>query len=472
MRGPRAVESELTTPRGRPGARSRALRRRVRGAARPLHALALVVALSLAACLPEDPASGARSDARPPVQVDTSLGVVRIPADGTIDVRMVLDGAEDEEALADVFEAAFRTAVEDFGVVQQGFRVDLGAPISTDCSQADGARVGAELAESGSLVAVLGPQCSATLLGLQGPLSMAGMSLVTSRPTALTLTVGADGAPGQDRAVGMFRTAPSTLQQARAAAEHAAAGLDLSRAVTLRDGSLESAGLASAFRDRFQALGGTVVVDREVDPAVLGTDEERASAAVDALLDAVSGGNVDVAFLALEADLLLAVADGWAGRSSLARTTRIVVVTAGIADFLGDEASQGHLLSSPVLEVDDAVSAVTGMSTSQTLERVTSLSGAPRPSGWWAYAYDAATLLLKALEDTSLVDVDGSLVISRAELRENLARTRFGGLTGTIACTPLGDCAAPRIVIRGHEDASITDLSDVPIVARIDDVTS
>jgi ABC-type branched-subunit amino acid transport system substrate-binding protein len=149
-----------------------------------------------------------------------------------------------------------------------------------------------------------------------------------------------------------------------------------------------------------------------------------------------------------------------------------VVVTAGIAEFLGDEASQGHLLASPVLEVEDAVSAVTGMSTSQTLERVTSLSGAPRPSGWWAYAYDAATLLLKALEDTSLVDVDGSLVISRAELRENLARTRFGGLTGTIACTPLGDCAAPRIVIRGHEDASITDLSNVPIVARIDDVTS
>jgi hypothetical protein len=96
-------------------------------------ALSLVVTLSLAACLPEDPASDARPDARPPVQVDTSLGVVRIPAGGTIDVRMVLDGAEDEEALTNIFEAAFRTAVEDFGVVQQVFRVDLGAPIATDC---------------------------------------------------------------------------------------------------------------------------------------------------------------------------------------------------------------------------------------------------------------------------------------------------------------------------------------------------
>jgi hypothetical protein len=32
------------------------------------------------------------------VQVDTSLGVVRIPAGSTIDVRMVLDGVEEPEA--------------------------------------------------------------------------------------------------------------------------------------------------------------------------------------------------------------------------------------------------------------------------------------------------------------------------------------------------------------------------------------
>jgi ABC-type branched-subunit amino acid transport system substrate-binding protein len=460
---PRAAGGRHRTPPGRPGTR-RGARRRLRTASIPLLSLAVL----LAACLPEDPSSARQPDLRP-VQVDTSLGVVRIPAGSMIDVRMVLDGPEDDEGLAAVLEAAFRTAVEDFGVVQQGFRVDLGTVITTTCSRDDGERVGAELATSESVVAVLGPQCGATLLGLQGPLSAAGMATVTSRPTELTFTVGADGLPGQDRAEGVFRTSPSVLQQARAGAEHAAEGLGLVRAATLRDGSLESAGLVDAFRDRFQALGGTVVVDREVDAAILGSDEDRAAAALDALLDAVAGGNIDVAFLALDTETLLAVADGWSGRSSLARTTRLAVVTAGLADFLGDEASQGHLLSSPVLDIDDAVSAVTGMSTSQTRERVGSLAGVRDPSGWWAYAYDAATLLLKALEDTSLVDVDGSLVVSRAELRENLARTSFTGFSGAISCAPLGDCAAPRTDIHAHDDASVTDLSSVPIAARIED---
>ena len=437
-----------------------------RPALRPTIAL-LAAALIAAACLPDDP-SGGRADDRPPVQVDTSLGVVRIPAGSTIDVRMVLDGAEDPEALTEVLAAAFRTAVEDFGVVQQGFRVELGAPITTTCSRDDGARVGEELAAIDALVAILGPQCGATLLGLQGPLSAAGKVVVTSRPTGMTLTVGADGAPGQDRADGVWRTSPSDLQLARAAAEHAVDGLGRVRAATLRDGSIESNGLATAFRDRFQALGGTVVVDREVDRVVLGQDEDAAAAALDALLDAVAAGTIDVAFLALSPELLLAVADGWSGRSSLARATRFTIVPAVPADFLGDEASQGHLLTSPALEIDDVTSAVTGMSASQTLERVSSLAGVTAPSAWWAYAYDAATLLLKALEDTSLIDVDGSLVVSRSELRENLARTTFNGLTGTIACAPLGDCAAPRIVVRSHDDASVTDVSAIPIVARIE----
>ncbi len=115
-------------------------------------------------------------------------------------------------------------------------------------------------------------------------------------------------------------------------------------------------------------------------------------------------------------------------------------------------ASQGHLLTGPVLDFPDAVSAVTGMSASQTSERISAVSGVRTPAGWWAYAYDAATLLLKALEDTSLIDVDGTLVISRSELRDTLGRTTFGGLTGQVVCGPLGDCAPRRIAIRAHDD--------------------
>lgn len=433
--------------------------------------VALAVTLLLSACAPVDDAVDQRPE-RPPVQVDTSLGVVRIAPDSPIALRIVLDGDEDPEGLAAVLEAAFRAAVEDFGAVRQDFRVDLGAVITTTCDREDGTRVAAALLASedaDSIVGVLGPQCTATLLGLQGPVTDAGLVVVTPRPTDLTLTVGADGLVAQDRAEGVWRTAPSLLREAEAAAVHAVDGLGLTRAVTLHDGSIESSGLATAFRARFESLGGTVVVDRTVDDDLTSDDEERSSPAMTAVLDAVVEGETDVAFLALPTDMLLALADGWSSRSRLAGITRLTTSRAGTEAFLGDEASQGHLLTGPVLDFPDAVSAVTGMSSSQTSERISAVSGVRTPAGWWAYAYDAATLLLKALEDTSLIDVDGTLVISRSELRDTLGRTTFGGLTGQVVCGPLGDCAPRRIAIRAHDDASIGAFDALPIVAELAD---
>ena len=433
--------------------------------------LLLACALALGACAPVDgPAE--RPPDREPVRVDESLGVVRVQPGSPVEVRMVLDVDGDAEELAPVLEAAFRAAVEDFGAVQQGFRVHLGEVVATGCDRASGERVGRELAESVTIeavVALLGPQCTSTLLGLQGPASAAGLTVITSRPQASTLTQGPDGVIGQDRAEGVWRTSPSALAEVRAAAQHAVTDLELGRAVTLHDGSIESKALAEAFRLRFEAIGGTVVLDRELDPAVTGEDEEVAGEALDALLDAVASSEPDVALIALGGDELLTVADGLAGRSRLARIVRMTSSASATSEVLGDDASVGLLVAGPVLDVGDAVSAVTGMSASQTLERVSASSGVRSPAGWWAYAYDAATLLLRAIEDSSLIDVDGSFVLSRAELRSTLAGTSLGGLTGEVRCSPEGDCAARRIAIRERGEDAATSLGELPVVATIGD---
>lgn len=432
----------------------------------PLVASVLVSAVLLTACLGDDAGDRPAQDLAP-VNIDTTLGVVRVPAGQTIDVRLVIDGPEDDEALAGILEAAFRTALEDFGAIQQVFRVEFGTAIMATCSGEDGARIGEELADSESLVAVLGPQCTSTLLGLQGPLSEAGLVVVAPRPAELALTVGADGLPGRDRTPGVWRTAPSLLMEAHAAALYAAEELARSRAVTLHDGGPEAAELVAAFRDRFQSSGGTVVLERVLDEDTLDGDEQEVSAALEELLAAILAGSVDVAFLVLEPPLLNVLADAWSGRTRLADVTRLVTSRAATADFLGHESSLGHLLTGPEFDDLEAVSSVTGMSGSQTRERVAALSGGRAPAGWWAHAYDAATLLLKAIEDASLIDGDGTLVISRAELRETLAVTGFTGLSGTVACTPLGDCAASRIVIRSLDDANASMLSELRVVARV-----
>ena len=433
--------------------------------------LLLACALAVGACAPVDgPAE--RAPDREPVRVDESLGVVRVQPGSPVEVRMVLDVDGDDEELAPVLEAAFRAAVEDFGAVQQGFRVHLGEVVATVCDRTSGERVGRELAESAiaeGVVALLGPQCTPTLLGLQGPASAAGLTVITPRPQESTLTQGPDGVIGQDRAEGVWRTAPSALAEVRAAAQHAVTDLELGRAVTLHGGSIESKAMAEAFRLRFEAIGGTVVLDRELDPALTGTDEETAEDALDDLLEAVASSEADVVLLALDEAGLLAVGAGLSGRSRLAGIVRITTSASATAESLGDDASIGLLVAGPVLDVGDVVSAVTGMSASQTLERVSASSGVRSPAGWWAYAYDAATLLLRAIEDSSLIDVDGSFVLSRAELRTTLAGASLGGLTGEIRCGPEGDCAARRIAIRERGEDAATSLGELPVVATIGD---
>lgn len=415
-------------------------------------------------CAPVEPVDTAEE--LPPVEVDESLGVVRLAEGSDIPLRIVLDGDADPEGLGPALEAAVAAAVEDFGVIQQRFRVDLGTPLTTTCDTGDGARAADAVLEDPTVVGVIGPQCMATLRGLQPSLTAAGLVIVTPRPTDVTLTVGADGTIGQDRAEGTWRTSPSLLREGVAAADHAVTGLELTRAAVLHDGSIGAVGLADAFRARFEALGGTVVVEEQVDPGVTDADDEVAGPLIDALLDSVAAGDVDVAFLPLGPDALLAVAPDWNARSGLSGVTRIATGLATTPEVLAAEAATGHLLTGPALDPGDAVSAVTGMSASQTLERVVSLSGVEDPVGWWAMAYDAATLLLKAIEDTSLVDTDGSLVISRAELRATMARTTFGGLTGRIACTATGDCGAGRILIRALEEPPADGVAGLPVVAE------
>jgi len=436
--------------------------------AKPLLATVAVLGIVLSSCLADDGGPDTSVSARPPLNIDTSLGIVEVAPGEPVRLSVVLDGAEDPEALAEVIAAALVAAVEDFGVIQQSFRVDLGDPIVTDCSRADGARVGAELDASTGVVAVLGPQCAATLLGLQGAIAEAGLSLVTPRPIDLLLTEAPDGGIAQDRAEGVFRTSPSVIQQARAAAEYAFVELGLARAVALHDGSLESIALGTVFRQRFEALGGTVIVFSEVDADLTSEDDERALTARDGLLSTIVGSEVDVAFLPLSPEVLVRVAEGWRERSRLTAVTRIITSRGATSEFLENEATLDHLVMAPRLDIIDTVSTVTGMSAAQTRERVASLSRIAEPAGWWAYAYDAATVLLKAIEDASLIGADGSLIISRAELRTAIASTAFGGLTGPIRCSTLGDCAALQTLVLSHSGTPSRALAELAVVGVVD----
>ena len=65
-----------------------------------------------------------------------------------------------------------------------------------------------------------------------------------------------------------------------------------------------------------------------------------------------------------------------------------------------------------------------------------------------AYSYDAAMMILKAVEQVAMAGSDGSLTIDRMKLRDALYSTKnHKGLTGNLTCDQYGDCADPAIAV-------------------------
>ena len=92
--------------------------------------------------------------------------------------------------------------------------------------------------------------------------------------------------------------------------------------------------------------------------------------------------------------------------------------------------------------------------------------GEPPSSSYLAHAYDATTLLLRAVETVAVADGE-TLSIDRAKLRVALTNTSgFQAIIGTVSCDEFGDCGSGRIQITHHTDPRITVVAQLPVVYR------
>ena len=413
-------------------------------------AAVLTLALLAAACAPE-PAPEPEAE---PVRVDETLGVVRIPPGGELQLRLLVDLTGDDDRAATVV-AATRTALEDFGGVQ-GFAVGLGDPLDAACSATGGTTAAVTVVDEGGVLGVVGPTCDATLAGSAPTLGEAGLVVLSPGVVAPEFTQVPFGLPGPQRVDGVLRTAPNLLWEAVGAARFAFTELGHDRAATVSDGSERSDALAAAFAAAFEDLGGTVVAAETLPDAP--------DADLQPLLQAIADEDVAVGWLPVASDRLAALSGAWAGGSRLRSAVRIAPSTSADADVLADARSEGLHVTLPLLAPDEATSSVTGMASAPVRERVAGLLGAEPVPGWWAPAYDATVLLLRSIDDVSIVDADGSLVISRAELRVALAGAVMSGLSGRIACDGLGDCGSPAVEVRLRGVEAAADATALPLV--------
>jgi branched-chain amino acid transport system substrate-binding protein len=345
-------------------------------------------------------------------------------------------------------------AIDDYGDVQ-GFSVELGTPLDDLCS-ADGGQSAAQTIVSDDTVAgVIGTSCSGAGVPASELISSAGMVMVSASNTNPALTQTPFGTVGENFSEGYYRTAHNDLYQGAAVAEFAFQELGLTRVAAIHDGDPYTDGLTTAFQDAFTELGGEVVVYTAVNKG----DTDMVP-----VLTEVAGENPEGIFVPIFPPEINRVAEQYVNVEGLEDVVMISADGAQVEGFLEIAESEGFYFSGPSLQFEGNQNEITGKSASEFLEDYQDRYGEAPSAAFWAHSYDATTLLLRAIDNVAEAGDDGSLTIDRAALRDELYNSSFQGLIGQVTCDEFGDCGAGEIQIILHEDSSVTDATQIPVV--------
>jgi len=217
-------------------------------------------------------------------------------------------------------------------------------------------------------------------------------------------------------------------------AEFAYNKLGARKAATLHDGSSYAQALQQVFADNFVALGGEIVAQEAV--AKDATDMKP-------VLTTIAAAKPDFlyypVFVAVGGYVTAQVRDV-AGLETVPIAGSDGIFTADLLKG-GGKNTEGMYLSSPDF------SAFTG-DYAGFIAKHTAKYGGSTLSTFHAHAYDAANILFAAIEKVAVVGADGTINVPRKALRDAIFATKdFKGITGTLSCSPSGDCGAPVIAV-------------------------
>ena len=406
---------------------------------------ACTLALLLAAC---------DSDDDPQDFEAGMLGTVKIAPGEAIQIRTLMTESVETDLGLPMRRSA-EIAVSDYGSIH-GRAVEIGDPIDSMCS-AQGGKAGAlEIAaDPGNIVGVIGTACSVAAVQASPIISGAGLVMVAPSNTSPALTSDLAGNPNPNYFPGYYRVSDNDLHQATIVARFAYKELGLRSVATVDDGDPYTMGLTSAFTNAYEELGGHVMPQVRLDKGQ--TDMQAALAEIaDAYADDDQPFNPDGIFFPIFVTEGLPFIRQARAHPNLADATFITGAALFVQSFLALAESRNAYIAGPAPRDATNVNEATGKSYAEALADYQAQHDAPT-TPYWAYAYDAVTLLLSAVESVA-EDVSGTLYIDRAMLRQALTDTEdFGGLLGTLSCDDFGDCGTTGINIYHHTDPSITD---------------
>lgn len=432
---------------------------RIRSSRFRIAAAAISVAMLATACSsdPEDTDTGDEPTSEETAGEDESpaddetaaggdLGAVTVAEGEAIQIRSLEAISGDVAFLGLPNQRATQQAIEDYGDIQ-GFSVELGTPLDDLCDSAGGQSAAQTIAADQQVVGVIGTSCSGAAVAAMPIISDAGMVMISASNTSPSLTSDLAGTAGADYQPGYYRTAHNDLFQGRAVAEFVFNEQGIDSAAAIHDGDPYTEGLATAFADAFEELGGTVTTVTAVNKG----DTDMTGVLTEVGAD--SPGAVFFPIFMPEAGF---IAQQVGDVDGLADALLISADGTLTDNFLELPETVGIYHSGPSTSFEGNANEITDTSAEDFLAAYEEAHGEAPSAPFWAHAYDATTLLLSAIDAVAEVQ-DGSLVIDRQALRDELhSISGVSGIIGQLSCDEYGDCGAQQISVVEHAEGATT----------------
>jgi len=380
-----------------------------------------------------------------PTEAPTEVAMMEMTAEATDDMAVDMAGslmfsADDElvigvavglsgEGIAPLgidIQRGVELALEDRPTVTvDGVEFTVAIDVQDDlCAAEGGQAVANRFSSDDSVVGVVGPMCSSACRAAAPIFDAAGYTSISPSCTAPDLT--ASDYTSFNRAV------VSDAFQGRIAADYIFRVLGFTSIATIHDGSAYGEGLVNVVTERFEELGGEVVAS---DAVTVGDTDFRG------LLDD---------FAQLEPQLIY-----FGGFP--AEAARIIEqrADAGLEDvpFMGADGIRGTEVLELAGESSEGIYATSAISADSEalasfLARYIETYGEEPPAPYHANGYDAANILLDAVEAVGTVDANGDLVIDRAAIADYVRSiVDFQGLTGVLTAEGNGETSVSDIGI-------------------------
>jgi branched-chain amino acid transport system substrate-binding protein len=313
----------------------------------------------------------------------------------------------------------------------QGFQVEL--VVEDDrCDAKEGTTVASRLASDPEIVAVVGPICSGPTIAASDVFEDAHIPTMSPSATRADLT---------NRGYTVLnRVAFSDGNQGRFAANYIYKVLGATKIAILHDNAAYGQGIAEVVQAEFEALGGEVVAFEGIN-----VEDQDYRAVLTPLLNAAP----DVIYFGgyQQQAVLLVTQKNDVGLEDAIFFSDDGTFAAAFIEGAGEAAEGSYATFANPPEATEST---------ETFDAKYEEAYGVLPSelGPFHYhTYDAAMLLMIAIENASEVDADGNLVINREALVGAVREIEgYEGLTGTLTCSEIGECGTGSIGINIVED--------------------